>query len=108
MTKAIVKLFVSSTCPNCPAAKNEINQILEERDDFELKLFDLHTREGVEEAKKLQIMSVPTYIITGPGVDHNIGLVGSQGSKTLNKYLDFATGKKDMNKKESFWKKLFS
>lgn len=106
--KAKVKLFTSITCPNCPSAKNEISELKKQRDDFDLNIIEVTTIEGSNEAKKENIMSVPTYIISGPGVEHNIGLIGAQGFETLNKYIDISLGLRKLDEKKSFWKKIFN
>jgi predicted DsbA family dithiol-disulfide isomerase len=105
--KTLVKLFVSSTCPNCPAAEKEIHEIKEKRDDFELKIFDTMTSMGAREAIQENIRSVPTYIIKGDGFENKIGLIGSQGHDTLNKYIDVSLGLKKIDEKKSFWQKIF-
>ena len=106
--KSLVKLFVSRTCPNCPAAKKEIEELKSQRDDFELQIFETTTPEGIKEAQIEEIRSVPTYIIKGDGYPNKIGLVGSQGFENLNRFIDVSLGLKDVNEKKSFWKKIFS
>lgn len=105
--KSVVKLFTSVTCPNCPSAKKEITELKEERNDFELIIFETTTKKGAMEAQKENIQSVPTYIIQGEGYANKIGLVGSQGHKTLNKYIDVSLGKIKLEEKKSFLQKLF-
>ena len=106
--KSSVKLFVSRSCPNCPPAKKEIEELKTQRDDFELQIFETTTPEGMREAQKENIQSVPTYIIEGKGYPNKIGLVGSQGYDNLNKFIDVSLGKRDINEKKSFWKKIFN
>ena len=84
--KVSVKLFVSSTCPNCPAAKTEINELAQDRDDFNLEILDITNPNALKKAQEENIMSVPTYIIKGEGYENKIGLVSSQGHKILNEY----------------------
>ena len=78
MEKAIVYLFTSPTCPNCPAAKRFIRDFRKERSDFVLKELSTATHEGSKKARKFGVMSVPTFIIKGPGYPQPIGLKGVQ------------------------------
>jgi len=50
------------------------------------------SRESERLFKKFGVVSVPTFIIKGPGFPQNIGLRGVQSEKTLHKYLDIALG----------------
>lgn len=104
--KVTIKLFTSPTCPNCPAAKNELRRLKEQRSDFEEELLELSNPRNQKIAQKYGIMSVPTYIITGPGIQGNMGLVGSQGLNALNNYIEVALGNKSLKKKTSGFKKL--
>ncbi len=92
MEKAIIYLFSSPTCPNCPNAKRFIQEFKKERDDFILKEMSTATKEGSKKAKKYGIMSVPTFIIKGPNYPQVIGLKGVQSKKSMNKYLDLSFG----------------
>ncbi len=51
------KLFTTRTCPKCPAVK----QFLQEQ-DIEGDFVDASTPEGLEDAKKHNVMNVPTVI----------------------------------------------
>ena len=94
--KSKVYLFTSPTCPNCPPAKEFIKKFMKERDDFIFEEISTMSRDGEKMARKFEVMSVPTFIITGKGYPHPIGLRGNQSSKSMNKYLDLSYGKTEV------------
>ncbi|NOZ80503.1 MAG: hypothetical protein GXP63_02425 [DPANN group archaeon] len=100
-----VYLFTSPTCPNCPAAKTFIREFRQERDDFQLIELSTMSHEGQRKAKSFNVMSVPTFIIKGPGYPQAIGLMGVQSSKSMNKYLDLSYGK-ELPEEPTFREKL--
>jgi len=102
MEKAKVYLFTSPTCPHCPPAKKFINNFKATREDFDFIDMSTMTSEGQKFAEKFNVMSVPTFIIKGPGYDGNIGLRGIQSNDSMNKYIDIALGKRSLeeSKKE--------
>ena len=105
MEKAKLYVFTSPTCPHCPAAKEIARKVKSGRDDFDLLEMSTASHEGQKKAKKFGIQSVPTIIINGNGYKDKIGLVGVQSERTLNKYLDIATGKKTVEEAEEEYKK---
>lgn len=106
MAKANVLLFTSPTCPHCPSAKAIAEKVAKSRDDVRLRLI-VSGQPGAERLfKHYDVMSVPTFIIRGPGYPHNIGLRGTQSEGTLNKYIDIALGLKEPEVKKSFFEKL--
>lgn len=96
MEKAKVMLFTSPTCPHCPIAKKFINNFKNERSDFELIEYSTLSHDGEKAARKYDVMSVPTFIIKGPGFPDPIGLIGTQTKEVMNKYLDIALGIKNI------------
>ncbi|MBN1386583.1 hypothetical protein JW968_06460 [Candidatus Woesearchaeota archaeon] len=90
--KSKMMIFTSPTCPNCPPAKKVAQELRKERDDFDLIELSTMSPEGIAEAGRLGIRSVPTFIISGPGFPELIGLQGQQDKKVLNKYLDKSLG----------------
>ena len=100
--KAKVMLFHSPFCPHCPPAKKLIEKIARNREDIVLLMFNTNTPEGVRKATEMDIVSTPTFIITGPGHDENIGLRGIQNESVLNKYIDIALGKRKIEERKSF------
>jgi predicted DsbA family dithiol-disulfide isomerase len=96
MEKAKVYLFTSPTCPHCPSAKRFIHDFKKVRDDFYLIELSTATNVGQRKAKQFDVMSVPTFIIKGPGYNGNIGLKGAQSDKEMNKYIDIALGIKSL------------
>jgi len=111
MSRAKVYLFTSPTCPHCPAAKEFIRGFKKTRDDFVLVDASVATRNGEKLAKKFDVMSVPTFVIRGPGYPRNIGLSGLQSEESMNKYIDLALGnisEEDIiTKKKGVFGKLF-
>jgi len=105
-----VYLFTSPTCPHCPAAKRFINKFKKTREDFVLIDVSTATRNREKLAKKFGVMSVPTFIIRGPGYPRNIGLSGVQSEDSMNKFIDLAVGLKSeeeiMHKEKGFFGKL--
>ncbi len=99
MVKAKVMLFTSPTCPHCPAAKNFMKEYSKKRGDITYIEYSTATREGHKKAQKYNVMSVPTFIIKGPGFDP-IGLRGLQSEKIMDKYIDIALGKKTLEEKK--------
>jgi len=108
MEKAQVKLFTSPTCPHCKPAKEMMEEFRREESDFIYKEFSMVTQEGHDAAEKLGVVTVPTFIISGPKYDGLIGLSGQQKEGVINKYIDIALGSKKVeDKKKSFLQKIF-
>lgn len=105
--KSTVYLFSSPTCPHCPPAKKVIEEISKERDDFIFKFIMLVTPSAQKMAQKFNVMSVPTFIIQGPGIDYNIGLQGGQSKKELNKYINKSLGNEVQENQEEKKEKGF-
>lgn len=104
MTKATIYLFTSQTCPHCPAAKEGLKQLLEQREDIEAEFLDVHSARGQQLGKELGLKSVPTFVFQGPGIEGSLAIAGSQSLEKLNKFSDAAIGKIDLNKKEKGFK----
>jgi protein-disulfide isomerase len=104
MTKVKIYLFTSQTCPHCPLAKEELQQLLQQRHDIDAEFLDVHSSRGQELGREFGLKSVPTYVIQGPGHKGNMGLNGSQGLEKLNKFVDVALGKIDLKKNEKGFK----
>jgi len=60
-----IELFYSPTCPYCPEAKRILLEALEEEIDqeFHIEEVNVFSSEGLERAKKYDIISVPAIII---------------------------------------------
>ena len=104
--KATVMLFTSPTCQHCPAAKRIMSEFVNEREDFEYKELSTSSKEGSRKAKKFGVMSVPTFLITGPAIEDIIGLRGVQSKNTLNRKIDEALGIKNEGG-NGFFSRLF-
>ncbi len=106
MTRAKIYLFTSPTCPSCPPAKNFMSEFKKERDDAVFSEYSTITSEGRKLARKFNVMSVPTFIIIGPGYPTPIGLRGIQSTKSMNKYIDMSLGLVKEDKKKGLFDKL--
>jgi glutaredoxin len=108
MEKAKVYLFTSPTCPHCPAAKEFIKEFSKKRTDFDVVFYSTMDSEGQKMAHKFQVMSVPTFIIKGPGNPDYLGIRGGPSENTMNKYLDMSFGNVDSNlkQKKGFFEKM--
>ena len=105
--KAKVYLFWSPTCSHCPPAKEMINELKKKRDDFDLIMLEPGTAQARDKFIEFDISGTPTFIIQGPGYPENIGLRGNQGEKVMNKYIDIALGKREIEEKKGFFSKIF-
>ena len=52
------KLFTTPLCPKCPAMK----EFMAEQDKVQGEVVNAHTPEGLAEARKFQVSSVPTVV----------------------------------------------
>ncbi len=58
----VVKLFTSPTCPYCPAAEEVVEKVAKEEGIMAIKL-PVNTDEGLKEALKYGVRSVPTIVV---------------------------------------------
>ena len=58
--------FYTDWCPSCKAVKRTLEKFSEERDDIEV--WGVNVDENPELAKKIGIMSVPTFVVVKDGV----------------------------------------
>ena len=59
----LIKLFTSPTCPACPKAKEVLRKIVEENKDIMVLEFNVNTDEGLREALRYDVRTVPTIVI---------------------------------------------
>jgi len=59
----VIKLLTSPTCPYCPMAKDVLRRFAEQRKDVMVMEMSVTTDEGMKEALKFGIRSVPAIII---------------------------------------------
>jgi glutaredoxin len=85
---ATIEVFYSPTCPNCPPQKRVAKQV--EDDTVAVELIDV--TKHAERAKEHSIKSVPTTIIHGPAIDHNIGFRGLTTQERLEQAIGVAKG----------------
>jgi ribonucleoside-triphosphate reductase len=62
------KLFYSDTCPSCPPVKDYVSSL-----DLPGEFFNASTHEGLEEARKYNIMATPTVLL----LDHQRNIVST-------------------------------
>ncbi len=106
MEKAKVYLFTSPTCPHCPPAKKFMQNFKSTRDDCDFIELSTMDHEGQRKAEQFDVMSVPTFIVKGPGYNGNIGLRGVQSNDSMNKYIDIALGKRSLDEQKKEKKPL--
>ena len=53
----MIKMFYSDTCPNCPPVKNYLTSL-----NLDVTMYNASTTEGLDEARKYNIMQVPTVL----------------------------------------------
>jgi predicted DsbA family dithiol-disulfide isomerase len=90
--RAKIEIITSPTCPNCPPAKNAVAKFSLDRDDVKVVELSTATQKGSKRARSLDVRSVPTLIITGPGTDERIGYVGIPTQDQLNRMVSIAKG----------------
>lgn len=91
-----VELFVSATCPHCPAAKLAVERALKNFEDISLKKYRIRTPEGKAKAAGYGLLGVPALFVNGKMLKGNI---------TEEKVINFIN---NINKpKISFFSKIF-
>ncbi|MCJ7450828.1 MAG: thioredoxin domain-containing protein [Candidatus Nanohaloarchaeota archaeon QJJ-9] len=90
MTETKVEVFYSKTCPHCPAQK-ELAKGFEE--DVKVKLTDVARSKA--RAKHHGIRTVPTTVISGPGIDEKIGFKGVMEQEKLENAIKVAKGEEE-------------
>lgn len=109
--KSQVEVFTSPTCPHCPSAYELVKQISSKREDIEVIPRSTVTEDGIQRARELQIMSVPTIIIKGPASEEIFGFKGTPSETKLTEAIDISLGLKEdktknPNLKTGFFKGL--
>lgn len=104
--KSTIEVFTSTTCPHCPAAKKLVNEVAKERDDVNVIHTITNTVKGSKRAREMQIMTVPTIFIKGPGSDETIGLRGVPSKKGLIKAINISLGNEKWKEKKGLIEKL--
>ena len=59
----VIKLLTSQTCPYCPQAREVLRRLTKERKDVMVIELPVDTEQGMREALKYGIRSVPSVII---------------------------------------------
>ncbi len=87
-----IEVFYTPTCPQCPAQKDLAKSF--ESDDVDVILTDATKK--TSRAEEHGIQSVPTTIISGPGMEHNAGFRGITASERLRTAVNVARGEQPM------------
>jgi len=56
-------LFISPTCPQCPAAKDVAEKLQKIREDIEIEVLDISNHDNLTTALMLQVASTPTFVL---------------------------------------------
>lgn len=59
----ILKLFTQPTCGKCPAAKEAVKKVKEEKKDVKYEEYDVTTVDGMAEGSFYMVMGTPTTLI---------------------------------------------
>ncbi|NTV24391.1 MAG: hypothetical protein HGA85_08575 [Nanoarchaeota archaeon] len=97
---AIIEVFTSPTCPFCPGAVKIAKELENERKEVTVKVYSTATPEGNKRAGHLDVRSVPTMFVTGPGYPDRIGYVGVPSRSGLTKMVNISLGKESWEEKE--------
>ena len=82
----VIKIFVSKTCPKCPAAK-ELGAELEKQ-NIKVEYWDIGGRDGLAEAAFFSVLSTPSIIVVDNKEQEVTGWRGEiPSSETLSKAL---------------------
>ncbi|MFB6204213.1 MAG: thioredoxin family protein [Candidatus Nanohaloarchaea archaeon] len=92
-----VEVFYSETCPNCPAQK----ELAKDFESDEVKVTMTNVARKNIRAKKHGVKSVPTTIISGPGLEQKSGFRGVMSEDKLETAIEVAKGEKDEEALES-------
>ena len=79
-----LRLFISPTCPKCPAAKQVVERIRETRMDVNIEIVDVANPENQITALMLQIASTPAIVVE----DRTIFVGEVPSLEELNRKLD--------------------
>ena len=104
--KAKIEIFTSPTCPHCPKAVKKAEELAKERDDIKILEISTATKNGQKKARELNVRSVPTLFITGPGYEDRIGHVGVPSRNALEKMIAIALGKEQWKEKKSLFSRI--
>ena len=83
-------VFTSPTCIHCHNTMNLLKSL--DRKDVVIQEVSTATKEGLELARKNNIMALPTTFITGDKSKEIIGLKGTPSLKEINKAIDLCSG----------------
>jgi len=101
MQKSIIELFSSPTCPYCPRCITMLKELEQERNDIDAIYYSTLSEKGKTKLEEYNILTVPTFIITGPAITNKIGLKNPSKEK-LNEAIDISLGLKQIKRQKSF------
>jgi len=107
MSKAKIEVYTSPTCPHCPHAKKVVGEFAKDNEEVKFVEVSTATHDGQKRAQRMNIRSVPTLVITGPGTSETIGYVGVPSNNQLKKMIDIALGKDDFEEAQETGFKRF-
>ena len=58
-----IKVFTKQDCPNCPQAKQAVEDFCKEHKEVELELYDVGTVNGLTESAFYDVFSTPTVLV---------------------------------------------
>lgn len=90
--EAVIEVFYSKTCPNCPPQKDLAKQYQDE-DGVKVRLTDVGVNNG--RAKNHGVRAVPTTVVDGPALDQKTGFKGVMAEEKLNTAIEVAKGEKE-------------
>ncbi|MBT3721513.1 hypothetical protein HN789_01825 [archaeon] len=105
-SKIKIEVITSPTCPHCPHAKNAVNKFAKDNEYIKVVEYSTATHEGRKKSQQLDVRSVPTLFISGPGSADRIGFVGSPSQNQLKKMVGIAKGEDNWPKEEGLFEKL--
>ena len=93
--KVKISVFTSPTCPHCHPTVEFLKKYAKEHEGIVVNEFSAATSEGRIEARKYQIMSVPTIFIKGSHND-TFAFRGMPPLKSFEKAIKMARGEKNV------------
>lgn len=91
--KVKIEVFYSKTCPHCGSQKELAKSL--ENENVKVKLTD--TGRKRRRAKRYGVRSVPTTLVSGPGVKGNMGFRGTMSRKRLENAVKVARGEMEVD-----------
>lgn len=91
MTEVKVEVFYSDTCPHCPPQKALAKQF----ESDSVKVTTTNVARNQIRARRHGVRSVPTTVVSGPGLEQKSGFRGVMSEEKLEKAIKVAKGELD-------------